>query len=74
MLTCGGGGGEEEEEDKKEEEEDDEDEEVVEEEEEDVPSLPSIPTSYSQQSLCCFLSPNSLRICILRALRALSSF
>ena len=62
---------EEEEDDDDEKEEDDEDEEVVEEEEEDVPS---IPTSYSQQTLCCFLSPNLLRICILRALRALSSF
>ena len=63
-------GEEEEEEDDGDKEEDDEDE-VVEEEEEDVPS---IPTSYSQQTLCCFLSPNLLRICILRALRALSSF
>ena len=52
---------EEEEEDegeKEDEEEEDKDVEEEEEEEDEEEKVPSVPTSYSQPTLCCFLSQN----------------
>ena len=49
---------EEEEEDEEEKEDEEEEDKDVEEEEEEEDEEEKVPTSYSQPTLCCFLSPN----------------